>query len=162
MQWLLTLECDRDPIVLCGLMNIFRRKGLEIENLALGAMPESYSLMAVVDSPEGDVDHIFNFLRRTDGVLGVTYYQHERTQDASFIFVESAENSENLKLIQEAFPECRVIFASHGKYLVEVPSGTSKGAQIPGLGAPGFLPLSRMKTSGQARQMELVGAAVDS
>ncbi|MGA8182028.1 MAG: hypothetical protein WB819_00115 [Terriglobia bacterium] len=162
MQWLLTLECDRDPIVVCRLMNIFRRKGLEIENLALGATAESYSLMAVVDSPEEDVDHIFNFLRRTDGVLGVTYYQHEPSQDASFIFVESAENSENLKRIQEAFPGCRVIFASHGKYLVEVPSGTSPGTQIPGLDAPGFLPLSRMKTSGQSRQMELVGAAVDS
>jgi acetolactate synthase regulatory subunit len=162
MQWLLTLECDRDPIVLCRLMNIFRRKGLEIENMALGARAESYSLMAVVDSPESDVDHIFNFLRRTDGVMGVTYYQHEPSQDASFIFVESAENSENLKRIQDAFPGCKVIFASHGKYLVEVPAGSSRGAEIPGLGAPGFLPLSRVRTSEQARQMELVGATLDS
>ena len=45
MQWLLTLECDRDPIVLCRLMNIFRRKGLEIENMVLGARAESYSLI---------------------------------------------------------------------------------------------------------------------
>jgi acetolactate synthase regulatory subunit len=160
MQWLLTLECDRDPIVLCRLMNVFRRKGLEIENMALGAMPESYSLMAVVDSPEADVDHIFNFLRRTDGVMGVTYYQHESAQDASFIFVESAENSENLKRIQDAFPGCKVIFASHGKYLVEVPSGSSPGTEIPGLGAAGFLPLSRVRTSQQPLPMELVGATI--
>jgi len=161
MQWLLTLESDRDPIVLCRLMNIFRRKGLEIENLAVAAKPESYSLMAVVDSPEADVDHIFHFLRRTDGVLGVTFYQHEPAQDASFIFVESAENSENLKRIQDAFPGCKVIFASHGKYLVEVPSGTSLGTEVPGMDAPGFLPLSRVKTSGQPRQMELVGATLN-
>jgi acetolactate synthase regulatory subunit len=160
MQWLLTLESDRDPIVLCRLMNIFRRKGVEIETMALGAKPEAYSLMALVDSPESDVDHIFNFLRRTDGVQGVTYYQHEPSQDATFIFVESAEDSENLKRIQGAFPGCKVIFASHGKYLVEVPSGASPGTQIPGLGAPGFLPLSRVRASQQHRQMELVGATL--
>jgi acetolactate synthase regulatory subunit len=159
MQWLLTLESDRDPIVLCRLMNIFRRKGLEIETMALNAKPGSYSLMAVVDTPQADVDHIFHFLRRTDGVKGVTFYQHQPSQDASFIFVESAENPENLKRIQEAFPECKVIFASHGKYLVEVPSGFPLGTQIPGLNEPGFLPLSRVRTSQQHPQMELVGAA---
>jgi acetolactate synthase regulatory subunit len=159
MQWLLTLESDRDPIVFCRLMNIFRRKGLEIETLALNAKPESYSLMAVVDSPQADVNHIFHFLRQTDGVRGVTYYQHEPSQDASFIFVESTENPENLKRIQEAFPECKVIFASHGKYLVEVPSGLPFGTQIPGLDEPAYLPLSRVRTSQQHPQMELVGAA---
>lgn len=160
MQWLLTLESDRDPIVLCGLMNIFRRKGLVIETMAVAAKPETYSLMAVVESPASDVDHIFNFLRRTDGVVGVTFYQHEPAQDASFIFVESAESSENLQRIRKAFPECKVVFASHGKYLVEIPSGTTLGTEVPGLGEPGFLPLSRVKTSGQHRQMELVGAAL--
>ena len=160
MQWLLTLESDRDPIVLCGLMNIFRRKGLVIETMAVAAKPETYSLMAVVESPASDVDHIFNFLRRTDGVVGVTFYQHEPAQDASFIFVESAENSENLQRIHKAFPGCKVVFASHGKYLVEVPSGTTLGVDVPGLGEPGVLPLSRVKTSGQRHQMDLVGAAL--
>jgi len=159
MQWLLTLESDRDAILLCRLMNIFRRKGLEIETMALTAKSESYSLMAVVDTPEADVDHIFNFLRNTDGVQGVTFYQHEPSLDASFIFVESAENPENLKRLQEAFPESKVIFASHGRYLVEVPSGLASGKQIPGLGEPNFLPLSRVRTSQQHPQMELVGAA---
>ncbi len=159
MQWLLTLESDRDPIVLCRLMNVFRRKGLEIETLALNAKPESYSLMAVVDSPQADVDHIYHFLRETSGVQGVACYRHEPTQDASFIFVESAGNSENLKRIQEAFPECKVVFASHGKYLVEVPKGLPTGTQIPGLNGPAFLPLSRVRTSQQHPQMELVGAA---
>lgn len=159
MQLLLTLECDRDPIVVCRLMNIFRRKGLEIETLALNAKSESYSLMAVVQSPQTDVDHIFHFLRESSGVLSVAYYRHEPTQDASFIFVESAENPGNIKRIQEAFPECKVVFASHGKYLVEIPSGLSTGAQFPGLEEPGFLPLSRVRASQCHPQMELVGAA---
>ena len=159
MQWLLTLESDRDPIVFCRLMNVFRRKGLEIETLALNAKPESYSLMAVVDSPQAGADHIFHFLRQTDGVRSVAYYQHEPSQDASFIFIESAENSENLVRIQAAFPECKVIFASHGKYLVEVPAGLPFGTQIPGLDEPGYLPLSRVRVSQPHSHMELVGAA---
>lgn len=159
MQWLMTLESERDPIVLCRLVNIFRRKGLEIETMALNAKPESYSLMAVVDTPQSQIDHMFHYLRRTDGVLGVTFYQHEPAQDASFIFVESAEGSENLDRIRKAFPECKVIFASHGKYLVEVPAGLPLGAQIPGLNEPGFLPLSRVRSNQQNPQMELVGAA---
>ncbi len=157
MQWLLTLESDRDPILLCRLMNIFRRKGLEIETLTLTANPESYSLMAVVDSAHADADHVFNFLRQTEGVRGVTFYQHEPSQAASFIYVESAAHPENIKRIQEVFPECKVIFSSHGKYLVEVPSGS--GTQVQGLDDPGFLPLSRMKTSQHHPQLELVGAA---
>jgi hypothetical protein len=159
MQCLLTLESDRDPIVFCRLMNIFRRKGLEIETMVLAAKPECYSLMALVDIPQADVDHIFNFLRRTDGVLGVTFYQHEPSQAASFMFVESAANPENIKRIQEVFPECKVIFDSHGKYLVEIPSGSHPGKQISGLAEPGLLPLSRVRTSQRYSQMELVGAA---
>ena len=160
MKWLISLETDNDPIAACRLMNIFRRKGLKIAALTLAAQPASFSMMVLVEAPEADAEHIFNFLRRTDGVQGVTYYQHEPSQDATFIFVESAEDSENLKRIQGAFPECKVIFASHGKYLVEVPSGASPGTQIPGLGAPGFLPLSRVRASQQHRQMELVGATL--
>ncbi len=157
MQWLLTLESDRDAILLCRLMNIFRRKGLEIETMALAAKAESYFLMAVVDTPQADVDHIFNFLRRTDGVQGVTFYQHEPSQAASFIFVESEENPKNIERIQEAFPECKVVFASHGKYLVELPSGFHASTSTPGLDEPGFLPLSRVRTSMQRPQVELVG-----
>lgn len=157
MQWLLTLESDRDPIVLCRLMNIFRRKGLEIETMALGTKPEAYSLMALADTTEPEADHIFNFLRRTDGVQHVSFYRHEPSQDAAFIFVDSAETSENFKRIQDAFPEGRVIFASHGKYLVEAPSGASVGTQT-GMDAPAFVPLSRVRTSQRQPKMELVGA----
>lgn len=159
MQCLLTLESDRDSIVLCRLMNIFRRKGMEIETMALDAKPESYSLMAVVDTPQANINHIFHFLRRTDGVQAVTLYQHEPALDASFILVESAGNPEDFKRFQEAFPECKVIFSSHGRYLVEVPPGIPFGKQIPGLDESRFLQLSRVRTSQQHPQMELVGAA---
>jgi acetolactate synthase regulatory subunit len=158
MQWLLTLESERDPIVICRLMNIFRRKGLSIETMALAAKPEGYSCVAVVDTPGTEIDHIFNFLRRTEGVSNVACYRHEPSAAAAFLFVESADHPENVKRILEAFPECEVIFASHGKYLFEVRSASQLPQNIAGLGEPGFLPLSRFKTSREHSQMELVGA----
>ena len=158
MQWLLTLESDRDPIVICRLMNIFRRKGLTIETLALSARPESYSCITVVDTPGADIDHIFNFLRRTEGVSNVACYRHEPSAAASFLFVESNAHPENIDRILKAFPESKVIFASHGKYLFEVRSASQMPSHLAGLGEPVFLPLSRFKTSRQNPQMELVGA----
>ena len=158
MQWMLTLESERDPIVICRLMNIFRRKGLSIETMALASKPEGYSCMAVVNTPGTDIDHIFNFLRRTEGVSDVACYRHEPSVAASFLFVESDAHPGNINRILEAFPESKVIFASHGKYLFEVRSASQLPAGVPGLGEPGFLPLSRFKTSREHSQMELVGA----
>lgn len=158
MQWLLTLESERDPIVLCRLINIFRRKGLAIETMALASKPEGYSSIAVVNTPGAEIDHIFNFLRRTEGVSNVACYRHEPSAAASFLFVESNAHPENINRILEAFPESKIIFASHGKYLFEVCSASQLPPDIAGLGEPGFLPLSRFKTSRQNPQMELVGA----
>ena len=158
MQWLLTLESDRDPIVICRLMNVFRRKGLSIETLALAAKPEGYSCITVVDTPGTEIDHIFNFLRRTEGVSNVACYRHEPSSAASFVFVESNANPENISRILEVLPGSKIIFASHGKYLFEVRSESHLPPKISGLGESGFLPLSRVKTSRQISQMELVGA----
>jgi len=158
MQWLLTLESERDPIVICRLMNIFRRKGLSIETMALASKPEGYSCITVVDTPGTDIDHIFNFLRRTEGVSNVACYRHEPSAAASFLFVESNDHPESINRILEAFPESKIIFASHGKYLFEVRSASHLPPNISGLAEPGFLPLSRFKTSREHSQMELVGA----
>jgi len=77
MQWLLELETDKDPITTCRLMNIFRRKGVNILTLSLVAGTASVSLRAVVETAESEVAHLFNFLRRTEGVQYVTCYRHE-------------------------------------------------------------------------------------
>lgn len=156
MQWLLTLDSERDPIVICRLMNIFRRKGLTIETLSLTARPEGYSCITVVNTPGAEMDHIFNFLRRTEGVSNIACYRHEPSSAASYVFVESGANSENVNRILEALPGSKIIFASHGKYLFEIRSNLP--ASIPGLDEPGFLPLSRVKTSRRSSRMELVGA----
>ncbi len=158
MQWLITLEVDSDPISTCRLMNIFRRKGLKIVTLALSSRAGGYTLMAVVDSPEGEVEHVFHFLRRTEGVQHVTYYKHEPSADASFLFVDSGAENANIARVLTSFPESRLIFASHGKYLLEVPTASRAGSVAPTLSSPDVLPFARVRTTRSVSVHELVGA----
>ena len=72
MQWVLKLETEKDPITVCRLMNILRRKGVSILRLELEAVGLSFAVTAVVDTRESDVPHLYNFLRRTEGVREVT------------------------------------------------------------------------------------------
>jgi len=83
MQWLLELETEKDPISICRLMNIFRRKGVSIVALSLEAGAAEFSMKALVETAESEVAHIFNFLRRTEGVRHVTCYREERAANAS-------------------------------------------------------------------------------
>src|SRR5690349_20764023 len=83
MQWLLELDTEKDPISICRLMNIFRRKGVNIVTLSLEAGPAEFSMKARVETAETEAAHIFNFLRRTQGVRHVTCYRHEGSANAS-------------------------------------------------------------------------------
>lgn len=77
MRWLITLETEKNPIVTCRLMNVFRRKGLKIVTLAMTTQPSGHSTIAVVELPEADINHVFNFLRRIEGVRHVACHRHE-------------------------------------------------------------------------------------
>ncbi len=156
MQWLVALETDNDPISTCRLMNIFRRKRVRIMTLALAAVPTGLSLMVVVETPEAEVEHIFNFLRRTEGVQHVTCYRHEHSADASYIFINADADSSSPTRILESFPESKLIFASQGKYLLEVPMESRSAVSC--FGEPEFLPFARVKTTRSLSPPELVGA----
>ena len=156
MQWLLALETNVDPITGCRLMNIFRRKGVAIVTLAMAARPEAFSVIAVVETPESEVEHIFNFLRRVEGVENVTYYRHEPLGDASFVFIDAEAESSSLARFLQTFPESKLIFASHGKYLLEIPGDRKAQAGGAGFGKQEILPFTRVKTS--IEQPELVTA----
>jgi hypothetical protein len=156
MLWLMALETDDDPISGCRLMNIFRRKGVGIVTLTMAARPAGYSLIALVETPEAEVEHIFNLLRRTEGVYNVTYYRHEPSGDASFVFIDADENSSSAARFLQAFPESRLVFASRGKYLFEIPADRRRHPAAPGFGDAEFLPFARVKTS--LSHPELVGA----
>ncbi len=158
MQWLVTLETVNDLISVCRLINIFRRKGLAIATLAMAARPEGFSLMAVVDSPEAEAEHIFNFLRRTEGVRHVTYYRHETSRDASFVFIDAEAETLGVEKVLRIFPESKLVFASHGKYLLEVPASSGRRPAAD-LGELGVLPFACVKTTRPAPAEVLVGQA---
>jgi len=155
MQWLLTLETNDDMISLCRLMNIFRRKSLKITTLTMTARPAGFSLMGVVNSAEADIDYLFNFLRRTEGVQHVTCYRHESSPNASFMFIDSDDDNSGVTRVLEAFPESKLIFASHGKYLLEIPAEKRRSTAWAGSRDPAFLPFACVKTTRSATRPEL-------
>jgi hypothetical protein len=158
MQWLITLETEQDLILTCRLMNIFRRKGLRIVTLAMVARPDHFSMMAVLESPEVDVEHIFNFLRRTEGVQRVTYYRHETSRDAAFIFIDADSDASRVTDILNTFPLSKLIFASHGKYLLEVPAASRGRIAAPAYGIPEILPFACVRTTHNVPRPQLVTA----
>jgi hypothetical protein len=157
MQWLITLETEHDLIVVCRVMNIFRRKGVSVGTQTLADRPAGFSLMAVVESADTEVDHIFNYLRRTEGVQHVTYYRHEPSQDASFIFIDADVDDSRVARVLAAFPGSHLIFASYGKYLLEVPAESHRRALTQGLAEPEILPFACVRTTRNAARPELVG-----
>jgi len=158
MQWLITLDCEQDMIVTCRLLNAFRRKGLKITTLAMAARSQGFSMMAVLDSPESDIDHLFNFLRRTEGVERVSYYQHQVSPDASFIFIDADADTSRVAEILKTFPGSKLIFASHGKYLLEVPAESRRHPPALDMGISEVLPFACVKTTQTAPRPELAGA----
>jgi hypothetical protein len=154
MQWLLTLEMNDDMILICRLMNIFRRKSLKITTLVVASRPLGFSLMSVVESPDADIDYLFNFLRRTEGVQHVTCYHHESFPNASFVFVDSEEDNSGVAQVLKAFPESKLVFASHGKYLLEIPVEKRRNPASAGSREPAFLPFACVKTTRSATHPE--------
>ena|SRR2546425_1031518 len=159
MQWLISLETENDPIPACRLVNIFRRKGVKIGTFNLTAQGSGFFLTAIVDTPESEVEHIFNFLRRTEGIRQVTYYRHETSANAHFVFIDSNADSSMVSRFSLAFPDSKIIFASNGKYLFEVL--VKKGARefATSFGEAGFLPFAQVRTTHPEFRPAMLGAA---
>ncbi len=144
MKWLVRLEIDDDPIVPCRLMNVFRRKGLKIVTLTMSAGPP-FTVLALVDTPESDIDHLFHILRQTGGVRHVTYYLPQAGAQAPLMFLDSETDGSGVARLLQAFPEARVICGSSGKYVLELPRAAS-GSLSDGVGAA-LLPLARVRST---------------
>ena len=140
MKWLISLETNDDPITACRLMNVFRRKGFKVVTLAMSAQPAGYSMMVLVETPECEAEHIFNYLRTAPGVEHVDSYRHEPSADATFLFVDGAADASSVTRILEILPGAKLLFASHGKFLLEVPADT--GTALPNFAEAGFLPFA--------------------
>jgi hypothetical protein len=68
MQRLFTIDTEGDLVVVCRLVNIFRRKGAKLANLVVSSTPEGFHIAALVEVAENEFEHFFNFIRRTEGV----------------------------------------------------------------------------------------------
>jgi acetolactate synthase regulatory subunit len=147
MRWLITLETEQDLIVTCRLMNVFRRKGMKITTLAMASRPQSFSMMAVLDSPEADIDHLYNFLRAMQGVERVSYYQHQTSADAAFIFIDADADTSRVADVLKTFPGSKLIFASHGKYLLEVPVESRRQRPTTDFAIPEIHPFACVKST---------------
>jgi len=160
VKWLLALETEKDLIITCRLINIFRRKGAKIASLSLATGTESHCMMAVLETLEADVDHLFHFLRRMDGVQHVSYYRHEPSANASFVFVDAGAESDAMSATRfaELFPGARLIFASSGKFLFEVPATNIARPPLWESDRPEVLPFACIRTTRPEPQPQL-GAA---
>ncbi len=158
MQWLLDLEADTDPISTCRLMNVFRRKGVGVAGLSLERGPQGYRLVALVDSPESEIEHLYNYLRRTGGVREIGAYVPQASRQPSFLLVDVGEGASRLAAALESCPGARFVFAGQGKVLFELPGVTAARCVPQGFGT-GF---ARFKSSAGALrpdQVEAVGNA---
>jgi len=153
VKWLFVIETEDDLIVICRLMNAFRRKSVKPLSFAMASSPEGYGVIFVVELPESEVEHHFHYFRRTEGVRHVTYYTHSPEAPASFVFVDVKAPSLELSQWPLLFPGSRLIFASHGKALLEVPPDFAHRAALEG----GFLPFARVKTTRGAAGDEAAG-----
>ena len=157
MKWLVALETDNDPIPACRLMNVFRRKWVKIIGLSLAAQPAGFSFMAVVDSSEADVEHVYNFLRGLGGVRHVAYYRHQPSAEASFVFIDTDADPSSLARFLQSYPAGKLVFAGHGKYLYQLQA--EDAARPASLAQPEVLTLSRVKAS--TPRPELVDALAE-
>ncbi len=155
MEWLVALEAENNPIVLGRLLNAFRRKGVEIKTLTLGTRTAELSLMALVESAEENVEHILHFLRVMVGVRDVACYRHEPSGKASFIFMETDDHSSVAKILAD-FPLSKLVFASQGRYLVELGEKGCSAGDHSLVSDADFLPFARVRalsTSTQAAKL---------
>jgi hypothetical protein len=151
MQWLLALETDNDVITICRLMNNMRRKSIKIVNFSLAASGSGFSVMALVETPANEVDHVFHFMRRTEGVEQVSCYAETGSRELSsdhlrneagtrFVLLNAGTNGLRAQLT-EALAGARVVLAAEEKLLLELPAreetrhAFEPGASFGGLGA---------------------------
>ena len=142
MKHLLTIETRGDLIVVCRLFNVLRRKGVRLLTLVMSLAAEGYTLMALIEVSEANAEHLYHFLRRTEGVLHVTIYQNQTSEAATFVFVDGDTESHQAASVAKLLPGSKLVFASHGKALLEAHHSVG-----PVLNQPGVLPFACVRTT---------------
>ncbi|HEV2419195.1 MAG TPA: hypothetical protein VGX94_15470 [Terriglobia bacterium] len=142
MKYLLTLETQDDLIVICRLLNIFRRKGVRLLTFTMALTAEGYNLTVLLETAGADLDHLYHFLRRTEGVRHVTYYRQHDSEPASFVFVEGEAGSQDASRIAALLPGAKLLFAGQGTALLEAEHSAAEVSR-----QPGVLSFARVRTT---------------
>jgi hypothetical protein len=147
LKWLFTIDTEDDQIVFCRLMNAFRRKGAKIFRMSMATLSGSYCIMVLLEGHTDEIEHIFHFVRRTEGVNNVAYYRECATDEASFVFVDGEGQSLEMTRWPELFPGANLVFASHGKVLFEIPAGSAWPSSASRSSGQDYLGFSCVKAS---------------
>lgn len=147
MRWLLTIDTENDLIVVCRLMNIFRRKGISVKDLAVSSESERFCLTVLFEATEGEAEHIFNFLRRTEGVSHVACHRNAASDSPSFILAEAEAASAYAARWAEFLHSPRWVFVSQGKALLKIKEDAANLFNHEKAERPGIHTFTCVKTS---------------
>ncbi len=75
------------------------------------------------------------------------------------MFIDSEEDNSGVARLLKVFPESKLMFASNGKYLLEIPAEKRRSPSLIGDQGAAFLPFACVKTTRSAPQPEF--AAVE-
>lgn len=133
MRYLLTIDAQDDLIVVCRLLNVLRRKGLRLQTLTMALTSEGYGLTVLLETPDAELDHLYHFLRRSEGVRHVAYYRQSSDEPASFVLVEGDGGAEHAARIQAQLPGAHIVFGGHGRTLFEANHSAAEISRLPGV-----------------------------
>jgi hypothetical protein len=71
------------------------------------------------------------------------------------VFIDSEADDSSVTQVLKTFPESKLIFASHGKYLLEIPVEKGWNLASAGFRDPVFLPFACVKTTRSATRPAL-------
>ncbi len=78
--------------------------------------------------------------------------------DASFVFIDADADTSRVAEVLNTFPGSKLIFASHGKYLLEVPAESRRRPTAPTFGLPEVLPFACVKSARTMPSPVMAGA----
>ena len=151
MQWLIILEMDSDPIALCRLMDVFRRKGLKIASMTVASGSVKTSFVALVECDEAHMDHMFHFLRRSADIQKVSYYRNQEVGSATHLLLTPTDSPvKSVGRILQGVPGARLVFSSGESYLFEFSGKAKEHKAVQTIPQENRLPFSHVKTGGIA------------
>lgn len=149
MQWLIILEIDSDPIALCRLVDVFRRKGLKVTSMTATSSSVETSFVALVECDEPLMEHMFHFLRRSAGIQKVSYYRNQEAESATHLLLTFADSSgKPVGRILQGVPGARLVFSNGKSYLFEFLGKAKEHEAVQVIPQENCLPFNHIKTGG--------------